>query len=311
MASFKQLKLIDEQELNRLIEKQIRQYDPALKILASVRKEMNTLMERNDLLPEEKLALYQSAQQRFDSIKPSVGISSSINPHPHGSILPGAALGAAGIRPMEIKAEHDGQSESVALKDDLDLGQKQTSFSGSDVPQMEKHALRQLALKTAPTEHGVLDVPAIEVDAKHQAKLIELTKLMNANPSIIGLKPSTGEMVVKGETIKGSSYPNLIRSLYHDSVKHNLTGQPKFIAALSELFQSSPTISPQNVMYKKDYLSHFMPASKASSITSSYASNASSTTSSSASSTAPQTGKGLLSSLGSPPGKKLRVLKCY
>jgi hypothetical protein len=64
-AMFKRLKLLDEQELDRLIEKQIRQYDPNLRGMVAMRKEMDEVMGREDLNPEERIALYKSAQQRF------------------------------------------------------------------------------------------------------------------------------------------------------------------------------------------------------------------------------------------------------
>ena len=62
-AIFKRLKLLDEQELDRLIEKQIRQYDPNLRGMVALRKEMDQGMCREDLNPEERIALYKSAQQ--------------------------------------------------------------------------------------------------------------------------------------------------------------------------------------------------------------------------------------------------------
>ncbi|KAF0138736.1 MAG: hypothetical protein FD143_3616, partial [Ignavibacteria bacterium] len=82
-TTLKKLKLVNEQELTRLIEKQIRQYDPGLKVLANIQHEMDTIMEREDLLPEEKLALYKSAQLRFAKIKPILSSdNSSINQLP-------------------------------------------------------------------------------------------------------------------------------------------------------------------------------------------------------------------------------------
>ena len=40
MALFKKLKLVDEHELEQLIEKQIRQYDPRIRSMALLQKEM-------------------------------------------------------------------------------------------------------------------------------------------------------------------------------------------------------------------------------------------------------------------------------
>ena len=63
MAIFKKLKLVDEMELERLIEKQLRQYDPKIHSMALMKKEMDQALARQDLVPEEKLALFHGAQK--------------------------------------------------------------------------------------------------------------------------------------------------------------------------------------------------------------------------------------------------------
>ena len=68
-ALFKRLKLIDEQELNRLVEKQLREYDPTIRSLATLHREMQEIEGRSDLTPEEKVALLSATQQRFSQLK--------------------------------------------------------------------------------------------------------------------------------------------------------------------------------------------------------------------------------------------------
>ena len=65
---FKKLKLFDEHELEQLIEKQIRQYDPRIRGMTLLQKEMEDTLNRSDLAPEEKLALCKSAQHRYDKM---------------------------------------------------------------------------------------------------------------------------------------------------------------------------------------------------------------------------------------------------
>ena len=64
-AIFNRLKPLDEQELDRLREKQIRQYDPNLRRMVEMRKDMDEIMCREDLNPEERVALYKSANNAF------------------------------------------------------------------------------------------------------------------------------------------------------------------------------------------------------------------------------------------------------
>ena len=70
-ALFKRLKLLDERELDRLIERQIRLYDPAIHSMAQMGKELASALSRDDLPADEKLALFKATQNRYNKIKPS------------------------------------------------------------------------------------------------------------------------------------------------------------------------------------------------------------------------------------------------
>ena len=83
---FKRLKLLDEQDLDRLIEKQIRQYDPYLRGMVAMRKEMDDVMCREDLIPEERIPLYKSGQQRFFKLRPTCTTDTTIIAAPDPTI---------------------------------------------------------------------------------------------------------------------------------------------------------------------------------------------------------------------------------
>ena len=76
MAAFKKLKLVDEHELEQLIEKPIRQYDPRIRSMALHAKDMGSALNRDHLAPEEKLPLVKSAQPRYDKMN-RIGMDSS------------------------------------------------------------------------------------------------------------------------------------------------------------------------------------------------------------------------------------------
>jgi len=75
MTSFKKMALISNDELDRLKQKQLSSYNPELRSMAFLKDEMDQLLLRTDLSAEEKLKLFQSAQHRFDSLKPQVHLS--------------------------------------------------------------------------------------------------------------------------------------------------------------------------------------------------------------------------------------------
>ena len=76
MAAFKNINLVDDQELQQLIEKQIRQYDPRIRSMALLEKEIGSALNRDDLTSEEKFALFKSAQHRYHKMN-RIGMDSS------------------------------------------------------------------------------------------------------------------------------------------------------------------------------------------------------------------------------------------
>ena len=62
---FKKLKLIDEHEIQRLVEKHLRQYDPSSRTLANLHQDMDMVIQRDDITPEERIALLKATQNRF------------------------------------------------------------------------------------------------------------------------------------------------------------------------------------------------------------------------------------------------------
>ncbi|KAF0147100.1 MAG: hypothetical protein FD143_3110 [Ignavibacteria bacterium] len=309
--SLKKLKLVDEQELTRLIEKQIRQYDPGLKVLANLRQEMDTVMEREDLLPEEKLALYKSAQLRFVKVKPvlSSNLSSLVQlPTPSHGPDHANPIGplVAPADPMVAPSHVDPGVPIYAHADDL----QKVAGSGPPVQLLDEEDAKEHVL-------NVKQEPSLQivVEPKYSKKLATLTSLLSENSSLISYDPGNGEMKIRGQNIKGSQYGDLVRALFHSSKNYNLNGQDKFFTALKEVFSGNTKHTPSELIVKKEYLSHFpLPSTSSTSVE---PTTSTSSTNTRHASSQPQHGKGgrLVSHPFSctfrPPGKKLKLLKCY
>ena len=69
MSSFKKMSLVAQEELDRLKQKQLTSYQPELRSMVFLKDEMDTILNRSDLPADEKLKLFQVAQNRFASIK--------------------------------------------------------------------------------------------------------------------------------------------------------------------------------------------------------------------------------------------------
>ncbi|KAF0144314.1 MAG: hypothetical protein FD143_3390 [Ignavibacteria bacterium] len=313
-TTLKKLKLVNEQELTRLIEKQIRQYDPGLKVLANIQHEMDTVMEREDLLPEEKLALYKSAQLRFAKIKPILfSNNSSIDhlPTPPNGLDHADPIGplVAHADPMAAPPHVD---QGVPIAAHVDEMQNVAGTTPSLQPLDDEYE------DAKETDEKVKQEATLEiaVDPKYSDKLARLTSLLSQNSSLISHDPANGEMKIKGQNIKNSKYGDLVRSLFHSSKNHNLKGQDKFFTALKEVFSGNTQHTPSDLIVKKEYLSHFpLPSSSSSSVE---PTTSTSSTSTRHASSQLQHGKGrrivshpFSSTTFRPPGKKLKLLKCY
>ena len=74
--SFLKKVLIDEGELDRLQQRQLRDYSPELQSMARLQTQMAEVLSRKDLSPQEKLSMLSGQQSRFDKIKKDVGVLS-------------------------------------------------------------------------------------------------------------------------------------------------------------------------------------------------------------------------------------------
>lgn len=71
MTTFKKMALVSEDEILRMKQKEIREYNPEIRTLAFIQTEIDDLLNNKDMSVEDKLLLIQSAQKRFSQLAPS------------------------------------------------------------------------------------------------------------------------------------------------------------------------------------------------------------------------------------------------
>ena len=89
---FKRLKLVDEEELHRLVERQLREYNPQLKAMADRKIELDNVLERKDLTPEERLALFEANKQRYVQHQSDIPSTPAADPIPYTPTVTTAAV---------------------------------------------------------------------------------------------------------------------------------------------------------------------------------------------------------------------------
>ena len=226
MAAFKKLKLVDEHELEQLIEKQIRQYDPRIRSMALLEKEMGSALNRDDLAPEEKLALFKSAQHRYDKMN-RIGMDSS-----EAVIVHPDAVQREDIEPIE---------EGAPGKRREDLAQQEGDSEGElrkDEPE-ENAAGDQEDYNVAPLKFNDFED---QLHPRYHDKAKNLINLIEKHSTVIAFNPHSREVILDGRTIPHSSIFDLIKSLYEGKEKAkylNLHGEKEFLSKIAKVFDKA------------------------------------------------------------------------
>jgi len=71
--SFQKMKLVEEGELLRLKDKQIRDYNPQIRSMSFYQNEIDDILNDTKLTPEQKFALMGVAEKRFTGINGTLG----------------------------------------------------------------------------------------------------------------------------------------------------------------------------------------------------------------------------------------------
>ena len=77
MSSFVKKVLVDQAELDRMQQRQIKDYSPELHSLARLQTLIAETLARKDIPDEKKLELLYSYQSRFDKLQRETGVLSS------------------------------------------------------------------------------------------------------------------------------------------------------------------------------------------------------------------------------------------
>ena len=103
------MRLIQDEEYERLRQKQVSSYNPELRVLTHLEDEMRDIMDSKNISPDDKLKLFEQLRQRSNEIKNQAksapvlgGVSSTLTPDPPTvpAVLPGPA-----VVKVEVKKE--------------------------------------------------------------------------------------------------------------------------------------------------------------------------------------------------------------
>jgi hypothetical protein len=231
MSSLVKKVLIEKAELDRMQQRQLRDYSPDLHALAELQTQMALVLANKKMSPEQKLSLLSNYQGRFNKIKKDTGVLTGVS----------AAPDATRPAPQNVPLQKDRAIKSDASAKEVppteSADELDDNDGGDDVPPAE--AVRHIGIP-----------PMYENKAR---KLF--TKILD-HPNILK-RNAAGEMVVNGVVVPNSNFNSLFKSMVSSDSDLNQTGVDSFMDALHQI-----GVRPDELSGKKVKLMYNPPATR-------------------------------------------------
>jgi len=242
--------LIDKEELLRLRQKQIRDYNPNLRALVEIKLALDDALTNAKLQPHDKNVLVNLLNHRLTTLY-------------KGAKYDGLIAGATAV-PTELRMTTPIAPASTPMAPTVPIPQPVEAVAAEpevqllpDVP-VEPHAIQ--AVVEAPIQHEPVTqgrssveqprsfvIPTadeLKIHYTYKNKFDKISEEIAKYPHKINMA-STGEIVLNGNVIQNSSFKDLIRGLYIRKKGSNIHGEEAFVKVLNEI-----NISPELISHR-------------------------------------------------------------
>ena len=299
------MSLVEKSVLDHLRQKQNQRSleHPVLNSILKIQEEIEEILKAPEKSDDDKVSLLKIAQARFNKLRGELGPMPV--PALNGLPIPAPAPPIAD-EPLDLVP-----AAPVLLTHPVDQ------------PHPRGHPQTIEKKETAIGEEGADPHAVVRLPTNFNKKFQALQKILKENRGLLSSNANE-EMIIDGKPIIGSNFHDLIRCLYIPSQKYNLTGLSEFTLALYKA-HINPDLFSNNqflTIFKSlgSSLSNLSNPTKAKGLVSSISHGASSLSPNVAKSEdeGGQKGQGrrkrkayLKSSLPSPPGKRIKILRIY
>ena len=224
MSSFVKKVLVDQAELDRMQQRQIKDYSPELHSLARLQTLIAETLARKDIPDEKKLELLYSYQSRFDKLQRDTGALFS-------SSLMSASAPSTAVSQKPSKTDTHAQAGVTVADHDSDQEEEEEDEVGHDAqgrtitPSLKM--VRQMNIE-----------PMYERKARGLlVKILDNTDVLKRN--------AQGELVVNGVAEPNSNFNSLFSSMVGRVRNLEQPGIDKFLGALRQIGVKSNELSGQ------------------------------------------------------------------
>ena len=250
-GKYKTMTLIEEGELERLRQRQIKDYNPSLKSLVSVQEQIEKLFNDSELDDENKLKIMYYLQNKFGNLyknfKNSPGNSANVPP----VVVVPPVVATTDEDPMQDGDQHD----PAVNVPHLDVKPPTNNEGDEEEDEDEK-------------EENFIDATTsgdftLEVNLPHQyqKKFDQFQEFLSQHKNVIRSN-STGQLVLDGKLIPETTYSDLLRSFYVRNVNMNLNGLPNLLGKLKTLNVDPDLFSNKDAKNTLIYMRKFSQSGK-------------------------------------------------
>jgi len=219
--------LIEQGELERMQQRQLREYTPEMHSLANIHTEMRKVFDNKKLTPTQKLTLLATYTSRFDKLKKETGALSGAA---HSSL----AVPATPIAKTEpVKKDEQEHVEAEEQKHEVDQEEEEAVAEPKDDDEKEE-------------ESPLLAVRRMGIKGIYAEKAERLYDKILAHPKVL-TRNEQGELVLNGEPQPGTSFDKLFTSMVSQARDLNQTGMKRFLGALRQIGVRADELSGKNL----------------------------------------------------------------
>ena len=222
---YKGMTLVEEAELERLRQRQIKEYNPTLRSLGQIQEQIEKLFDDPELSDEGKCKILSHLQKRFSvNLAHYKNSTNGVGQAPEAKSLQIEVKSQIDpIQNVDSEGENEGEEEDV---DEKPLGPLIPTLEDANIP-------------------------------SHFAnKFVRFQEFLKDHKNDISSNDKK-EIVLDGEAIAYSSFPDLVRSLYVRNQDMNLIGTQQFhkklyeLNARSDMFSNRETLNALTHLDKK------------------------------------------------------------
>ena len=239
MSSFTRKVLVEEDELNRLQQRQLREYSPELQSMVELRNNITDVLDNKSMSTAEKLNLFGTYQARFNKLKKDTGILSSSVPPIEAKEVPAPPIAQVAAPNVLVAAPVAHVAPPVAP-----VPPPNAPPPAPNAPMAA--AADPVVVEEEPTAIAVRNMG---VQPMYENKARRLLDKIRENPEVL-THNEINEIVVNGRPIHGSSFNALFSSMGTANPDLNQPGIDQFLGALHTIGVREEELSARTLKSK-------------------------------------------------------------